>query len=119
MGTMELLLFLLLVVGLPVAVLLAAGIWLVRQNRSDAHHLVGVVFIVLGLLSLLALVIGVVLVSSFSWWIQLNQMGGNLSLLLLFQGPLLPPPAGAEPERLWQRKYDLGKTARSKQGCEI
>ncbi len=65
MGTMELLLFLLLVVGLPVAVLLAAGIWLVRQNRSDAHHLVGVVFIVLGLLSLLALVIGVVLVSEF------------------------------------------------------
>ncbi|MDE2815735.1 MAG: hypothetical protein OXK81_03420, partial [Chloroflexota bacterium] len=52
------LLYLLLLLGSPAAILLVAGIWLVRQNRSDAHHLAGVIFIVLGTLSLLALVIG-------------------------------------------------------------
>ena len=58
-------LYLLVLLSLPTLILLAAGIWLVRQNRSDAHHLVGVIFIVLGLLSLLALVIGGVVYVEF------------------------------------------------------
>ncbi len=46
------LLYLLLILGLPAAILLIAGIWLVRENRSTAHHLTGVIGIVLGLLLL-------------------------------------------------------------------
>ena len=49
MGALIPLLFML---GLPPAILLAAGIWLVRQNRSTAHHLTGVIGIVIGLLLL-------------------------------------------------------------------
>ena len=59
MGIAEYLLLILAVLGLPGAIFLSAGIWLVRTNRSAAHHLVGVIFSVLGLLLLVALLIGV------------------------------------------------------------
>ena len=59
MGIAEYLLLILAVLGLPGAIFLSAGIWLVRTNRSVAHHLVGAIFSVLGLLLLVALLIGV------------------------------------------------------------
>ena len=63
---MGFLLFLLLL-GFPAAILLTAGIWLVRQNRSTAHHLTGVIFIVLGLLLLAVLGTLVIVVVGGTW----------------------------------------------------
>ena len=87
-------LYLLVPLSLPFLILLAVGIWLVRQNRSDAHHLAGVVFIVLGLLSLLVLVIGVVLVSEFLIVDTINSNAWEPTPPTVIPGPSPTPASG-------------------------
>ena len=67
--------FLLLILGSPAAVLLIAGIWLVRQNRSTAHHLTGVIGIVLGLVLLVYAVAGISGVVVATFWTSTMQPG--------------------------------------------